>query len=128
MPSRRFEREAKAVAALSHPNILAIHDFGRHEGSVYAAMELLEGETLRERLKDGALPVSKAVEFALQISHGLAAAHDKGITHRDLKPENIFLTDSGVKILDFGLARTVPGRRGGGRTWPPCRSPPSPAG
>ena len=104
----RFEREAKAVASLSHPNILAIHDFGRHEGSVYAAMELLEGETLRSRLKDGALPVSKAIEFALQISHGLAAAHDKGITHRDLKPENIFLTDSGVKILDFGLARTVP--------------------
>ena len=104
----RFEREAKAVASLSHPNILAIHDFGRHEGSVYAAMELLEGETLRQRLSDGALPVSKAVEFALQISAGLAAAHDKGITHRDLKPENIFLTDSGVKILDFGLARTVP--------------------
>ena len=104
----RFEREAKAVAALSHPNILAIHDFGRHEGSVYAAMELLEGETLRTRLADGALPVSKAIELALQISNGLAAAHDKGITHRDLKPENIFLTDSGVKILDFGLARTAP--------------------
>jgi Tol biopolymer transport system component len=104
----RFEREAKAVAQLSHPNILAIHDFGQHEGSVYAAMELLEGETLRDRLKDGALPVSKALELALQISHGLAAAHDKGITHRDLKPENIFLTDSGVKILDFGLARIDP--------------------
>ena len=110
----RFEREAKAVASLSHPNILAIHDFGRHEGSVYAAMELLEGETLRDRLKDGAFPVSKATELALQISHGLAAAHDKGITHRDLKPENIFLTDSGVKILDFGLARTAPAAGEGG--------------
>ena len=104
----RFEREAKAVASLSHPNILAIHDFGPHGGSVYAAMELLEGETLRDRLKEGALPVSKSIELALQISRGLAAAHDKGITHRDLKPENIFLTDSGVKILDFGLARTTP--------------------
>ncbi len=104
----RFEREAKAVAALSHPNILAIHDFGQEEGSVYAAMELLEGETLRQRLKDGALPVSKALEYALQIVHGLAAAHHKGIIHRDLKPENIFLIGGGgstVKILDFGLAR-----------------------
>jgi Tol biopolymer transport system component len=104
----RFEREAKAVAALSHPNILAIHDFGQEEGSVYAAMELLEGETLRQRLADGALPVSKALEFALQIVGGMAAAHDKGIIHRDLKPENIFLVGGGggtVKILDFGLAR-----------------------
>jgi len=107
----RFKKEAKAVAALSHPNILAIHDFGQEEGSVYAAMELLEGETLRERLKDGGLPVRKATEFALQIVHGLAAAHEKGITHRDLKPENIFLPESGtgtLKILDFGLARMNP--------------------
>ena len=105
----RFEREAKAVAALSHPNILAIHDFGREEGTVYAAMELLVGETLRQRLQDGALPVRKAVELALGIVHGLAAAHDKGIVHRDLKPENVFLTESGtVKVLDFGLARREP--------------------
>jgi serine/threonine protein kinase len=105
----RFEREAKAVAALSHPNILAIHDFGRHEGTVFAAMELLEGETLRQRLEDGALPVRKSVDLALEIANGLAAAHDKGIVHRDLKPENVFLTDSGmVKILDFGLARREP--------------------
>jgi serine/threonine protein kinase len=105
----RFEREAKAVAALSHPNILAIHDFGRHEGTVFAAMELLEGETLRQRLEDGALPVRKAVDLSLGIANGLAAAHDKGIVHRDLKPENVFLTDSGmVKILDFGLARREP--------------------
>jgi Tol biopolymer transport system component len=105
----RFEREAKAVAALSHPNILAIHDFGREEGSVYAAMELLEGETLRQRLQDGALPTRKAVEIALEIASGLAAAHDKGIVHRDLKPENVFLLGSGqVKVLDFGLARMDP--------------------
>jgi Tol biopolymer transport system component len=105
----RFEREAKAVAALSHPNILAIHDFGREEGTVFAAMELLEGETLRQRLADGALPVRKAVEIALEIAGGLAAAHDKGIVHRDLKPENVFLLPTGqVKVLDFGLARVEP--------------------
>jgi Tol biopolymer transport system component len=105
----RFEREAKAVAALSHPNILAIHDFGREEGTVYAAMELLEGETLRQRLQDGALPARKAVEIALEIASGLAAAHEKGIVHRDLKPENVFLLGSGqVKVLDFGLARVEP--------------------
>jgi eukaryotic-like serine/threonine-protein kinase len=102
----RFEREAKVVAALSHPNILAIHDFGAHDGRAYAVMELLEGETLRERLKSGALPLRKAVEIGTQLAHGLAAAHEKGIVHRDLKPENVFLTADGrVKILDFGLAR-----------------------
>jgi Tol biopolymer transport system component len=105
----RFEREAKAVAALSHPNILAIHDFGSHEGTLFAAMELLEGETLRQRLQEGALPTRKAVEIALAIASGLAAAHDKGIVHRDLKPENVFLLPSGqVKVLDFGLARVEP--------------------
>jgi hypothetical protein len=104
----RFEREARAVAALSHPNILAIHDFGSHEGRAYAVTELLEGETLRERLKDGGLPVRKAVEYAAQIARGLAAAHEKGIVHRDLKPENVFVTTDGhVKILDFGLARAM---------------------
>ena len=102
----RFEREAKAVAALSHPNILAIHDFGTHEGTAYAVMELLEGETLRERLEAGALPTRKAVDYAAQAARGLAAAHDKGIVHRDLKPENVIVTPDGrVKILDFGLAR-----------------------
>ncbi len=101
----RFEREARAVAALSHPNILAIHDYGR-EGSVsYAVMELLEGETLRDRLSASALPAGKSVEYTQQIARGLAAAHDRGIVHRDLKPENVFLTRDGlVKILDFGLA------------------------
>ena len=101
----RFEREARVVAALSHPNILAIHDYGR-EGSVsYAVMELLQGETLRDRLVDSAVPPRKAVEYTQQIARGLAAAHDRGIVHRDLKPENVFLTKDGiVKILDFGLA------------------------
>jgi hypothetical protein len=104
----RFEREAKAVAALSHPNILAVHDFGTSEGTSYAVMELLEGESLRERLAEGALPPRKASEIAREIALGLAAAHDKGIVHRDLKPENLFLTNDGrVKILDFGLARQL---------------------
>jgi len=105
----RFEREAKAVAALSHPNILAIHDFGTQDGTAFAVMELLEGETLRERLTNGgAFPAHKTVEYALQIAHGLAAAHARGIVHRDLKPENVFVTRDGhVKILDFGLARQV---------------------
>ena len=102
----RFEREAKAVAALSHPNILAIHDFGTYEGTAYAVMELLEGETLRQRLAAGPLPARKAVECAAQVARGLAAAHEKGIVHRDLKPENVIVTPDGrVKILDFGLAR-----------------------
>jgi eukaryotic-like serine/threonine-protein kinase len=103
---RRFEREAKAVAALSHPNILSIHDFGTEQGVSYAVMELLKGETLRSRLAQGALPWRKAVGIGIDITEGLSAAHAKGITHRDLKPENIFLTSDGrTKILDFGLAR-----------------------
>jgi Tol biopolymer transport system component len=102
----RFEREAKAVAALSHPNILSIFDFGRQGDAVYAVMELLEGETLRSRVSTGSLPVRKALDYGVQILQGLAAAHDEGIVHRDLKPENVFVTRDGrVKILDFGLAR-----------------------
>jgi Tol biopolymer transport system component len=102
----RFEREAQAVAALSHPNILGIFDFGVDGGAPYAVMELLEGQTLREQLGGGPLPPRKAVEYALQIAAGLAAAHARGITHRDLKPENVFVTRDGqVKILDFGLAK-----------------------
>jgi serine/threonine protein kinase len=102
----RFEREARAVAALSHPNILAIHDFGTESGTLYAVMELLEGATLRERLEQSELEISRALDWGHQIAQGLAAAHERGITHRDLKPENIFVTRDGVvKILDFGLAR-----------------------
>src|SRR5512132_3690736 len=95
----RFEAEARAVAALSHPHILAIHDFGRENGTAYAVMELLEGETLRARLAAGALPQRKALDLAKEIAQGLAAAHEKGIVHRDLKPENLFVTKGGrVKI------------------------------
>ncbi|HLN58744.1 MAG TPA: serine/threonine-protein kinase, partial [Thermoanaerobaculia bacterium] len=102
----RFEREAFAVAALSHPNILSIFDFGRYEGISFAVTELLEGETLREKLAAGALPARKAADYAAQIARGLAAAHARGVIHRDLKPENLFVTKDGyVKILDFGLAR-----------------------
>ncbi len=103
---RRFEQEALATAALNHPNILAVFDIGTNEGSPYVVSELLEGETLRERLRSGTIALRKTLDYALQIAHGLAAAHEKGIVHRDLKPENLFLTKDGrVKILDFGLAK-----------------------
>jgi TolB-like protein/thioredoxin-like negative regulator of GroEL len=104
----RFEREAKAVAALSHPNILAIHDFGTQDGTAYAVMELLKGETLRGKLEGGPVSQKQAVDWALQIARGLSAAHGKGVVHRDLKPENLFVTKDGhLKILDFGLAKRV---------------------
>src|SRR5437867_3844465 len=103
---RRFEQEARAASKLNHPNIVTVHDFGTYEDAPYAVQELLEGETLRERLRTGALPASKAVEYGIQVARGLAAAHEKGIVHRDLKPENLFLTsDDRLKILDFGLAK-----------------------
>jgi hypothetical protein len=104
---RRFEQEALAAAALNHPNILAVYDIGTQNGGApYIVSELLEGESLRERLRMGPLPVRKIIEYGLQIARGLAAAHDKGIVHRDLKPENIFITRDGrVKLLDFGLAK-----------------------
>jgi serine/threonine protein kinase len=103
---RRFEQEARAAAALNHPNILAIHDFGSDAGFYYVVSELLLGETLRAALADGPLPPSKTVDYAAQIATGLAAAHDQGVIHRDLKPENLFVTREGrVKILDFGLAK-----------------------
>ncbi|HSC29606.1 MAG TPA: protein kinase [Vicinamibacterales bacterium] len=104
----RFEREAHAVAALSHPNILALHDIGTHDDQLYVVTELLDGQSLDTRLSEGALPVRKAVEIAAAIGRGLTAAHGKGIAHRDLKPANVFLlADGQVKILDFGLARTT---------------------
>jgi eukaryotic-like serine/threonine-protein kinase len=105
---RRFEQEARAVAALSHPNILAIFDIGRDDGTSYLVSELLEGQSLRDLLAHGPLSHRKAVTYAVQIAHGLAAAHAKNIAHRDLKPDNIFITADGhAKILDFGLARAI---------------------
>jgi Serine/threonine protein kinase len=111
---RRFEQEARAAGVLNHPNITAVYDIGTHDGAPYVVSELLEGETLRERLAGGALPPRKAIDYALQIAHGLAAAHEKGIVHRDLKPENLFVTRDGrIKILDFGLAKLIhPEERG----------------
>jgi len=106
---RRFEQEARAAAALNHPNIVAIHDVGAtNDGTPYVVSELLDGETLRQCLTKGPIPVRKTVDLSLQMASGLAAAHDKGIVHRDLKPENLFLTKDGhLKILDFGLAKLV---------------------
>ncbi len=105
---RRFEQEARATGALNHPNILSIYDVGKDDGSPYLVCELLEGQTLREKLRAAPVPQRKAIEYALQISQGLAAAHNKGIIHRDLKPENLFVTTDGrVKILDFGLAKLI---------------------
>ena len=117
---RRFEQEARAAAALNHPNILAVYDIGTYDGAPYIVSELLDGETLRERLAPPAgatregvatsLPVHKSVDYGTQVARGLAAAHDKGIVHRDLKPENVFVTADGhVKILDFGLAKLTQG-------------------
>ena len=103
---QRFEQEARATGILNHPNLLTIYDVGREGGTPYIVSELLEGETLRERLGRGALAPRRAVDAALQIAQGLAAAHEKGVIHRDLKPENIFLTRDGrAKILDFGIAK-----------------------
>lgn len=105
---RRFEQEAQAAGKLNHPNILAIYDVEMQNGSPYVVSELLDGETLRELQGGTALPVRKAVDFALQLARGLVAAHERGIVHRDLKPENIFITtDERVKILDFGLAKLI---------------------
>jgi serine/threonine protein kinase len=102
----RFEQEAQAAAALNHPNILAVYRFGVFEGAPYLVSELLLGETLRHQSERGPMPLRKAIDYGVQIAHGLAAAHDKGIVHRDLKPENLFITKDGrIKILDFGLAK-----------------------
>jgi eukaryotic-like serine/threonine-protein kinase len=103
---RRFEQETQAVAALNHPNILAIYDVGQNNGTPFLVSELLEGESLREMLEQGTIPQRKAIEYGVQIAQGLAAAHEKGIVHRDLKPENLFINkDDRAKILDFGLAK-----------------------
>jgi serine/threonine protein kinase/Tol biopolymer transport system component len=106
---RRFEQEARAAAALNHPNILAVYQMATHQGLSYMVTELLVGETLGTRLIRGAIPARNAIDYAVQIAHGLSAAHDKGIVHRDLKPDNLFLTKDGrIKILDFGLAKLTP--------------------
>jgi len=111
----RFEREAKAIAALNQPNIVCIYDFGRMDEVAYVVMELLEGRSLREQLDAGPLPPRKAVELSIQMARGLAAAHAKGVIHRDLKPENLWVTQTGqLKILDFGLAKNVTEPASGG--------------
>src|SRR2546421_5898408 len=103
---QRFEQEACAASALNHPNILIVHDIGTHDGSPYIVSELLEGETMCQRMSGGALAQRRVTDYASQIAHGLAAAHEKGIVHRDLKPDNLFITKDGrVKILDFGIAK-----------------------
>ena len=103
---RRFEQEARAAAALNHPNIVAVFDIGIHNGAPYIVSELLQGKTLRQRMLEGAIPVRQANDFGIQIAQGLVAAHEKHIIHRDLKPENIFITqDNRIRILDFGIAK-----------------------
>ena len=126
---QRFAQEARAAAALNRPNILSIFDIGEEQGAPYVVSELLEGETLRERLRNGPLPIRRVVDYSLQVARGLAAAHEKGIVHRDLKPENLFLTsDNRVKILDFGLAKlTGPKRTMAAETLQPCKWRPTPA-
>ena len=102
---QRFEREARAVAALSHPHICTLHDIGQQDGTDFLVMEFLDGETLAARLTRGKLPLDQTLQYGIQIADGLAAAHKAGIVHRDLKPGNIMLTKSGAKLLDFGLAK-----------------------
>jgi serine/threonine protein kinase len=101
----RFEREAKTIAALNHPNICTLYDIGMHEGADYLVMEYLEGESLAHRLEGGALPLAEALKIAMEIADALDKAHRQRVTHRDLKPGNIMLTKSGAKLLDFGLAK-----------------------
>ena len=119
---QRFEREASAVANLDHPHIGALYDVGQDDGLHFLVMQYLEGETLASRLAKGALPLDQVLCYAIDIADALDHAHRRGIVHRDLKPGNIFLTKSGAKLIDFGLAKWgaagVGGGQAGGRTWP----------
>ena len=102
----RFEQEARLAGSLNHPNVVVVFDVGRHEGAPYLVTELLQGETLRQRLEQGRIALDQALDWAAQVARGLAAAHAQGVVHRDLKPENIFVTRGGhVKLLDFGIAK-----------------------
>ena len=104
----RFRREARAMSLLDHPNICPIYEYGEHNGQPFIVMPLLKGETLREKLRKGALPIGTAINLGVQVARGLAAAHDKGIVHRDFNPENLFVSDDGpIKIFDFGLAKLI---------------------
>src|SRR5678815_2303743 len=104
----RFEREARLVGSVNHPNVVALHDVGVHDGKPYFVTELLQGETLRTRLQAGPVPLPTALRWATQMAEGLAAAHEHGIVHRDLKPENVLVTRDGhVKLLDFGIAKVI---------------------
>ena len=102
----RFDREARAISQLTHPHICTLYDVGEQQGTAYLVMEYLDGETLEQRLKKGALPLDQALKLAIEIADALSAAHRRGIVHRDLKPGNVMLTKSGAKLLDFGLAKT----------------------
>jgi len=104
----RFEREARLVGSVNHPNVVALHDVGLHDGKPYFVTELLQGETLRTRLGKGPVPLATALEWAEQMAEGLAAAHERNIVHRDLKPENVLITREGrIKLLDFGIAKVI---------------------
>ena len=103
----RFEREARAVASLNHPHICVLHDIGSHDGTGYMVMEFMDGETLAARIEKGPIPLDQALKFATQIADALDRAHRAGVTHRDVKPHNIMLTRDGVKVLDFGLAKST---------------------
>ena len=106
----RFDREARAIASLNHSHICTLHDIGRQDATGYLVMELVEGQTLAQRLLKGPLPIEQVLQYAIEIAGALDKAHRSGITHRDLKPGNIMLTKSGVKLLDFGLAKLRPTR------------------
>lgn len=124
---QRFEQDARAAAALNHPNILAVYEVGVDQGAPFIVSELLEGQTLRERLKSGPIPVRAALDYAVQIAHGLAAAHEQGLVHRGLKPDNVFVTQDGrIKIVDFGLARLID-QEATGVVLPPTAGGTSPA-